>query len=427
MGMAVQAPRTRNHVIAGRLTPISSLTLMFKSYCLTLIFALAVCLTAKAQLSLPDSCHGSGPTVSLLTADPGPEIYQLEGHSGLRIRTDSLDIVANWGLFDFSSPNFVYRFVKGETDYCLGITDFNDFIYQYMVRGRRVTEQTLNLTRGQSLRLIELVLTAARPENRTYRYNYVLDNCATRPLRFIEMATGDSVRFDSKAQITEGTTTFRNVMRRFHANYPWYQFGIDLALGSGIDYPITAREAAFAPVVLEDLASSATIGDSIPLVTSTRILSPGPEDGPILPPTPWYLTPMAAMLLLLSLSIVYYVTAVSRHRLYRGWQALFFSVAGLAGCIVAFLVCISTHEATSPNWIILWLNPLCLLVPLLVFWRKALKAVRIYMIVNITMIILYGITCGFGTQSINLAFLPMALADIIMSITYLRLTRENTD
>ena len=76
-------------------------------------------LTAKAQLSQTPA--DSVARISLLTAAPGAEVYQLEGHSGLRMTFDGTDVVANWGLFDFRTPNFVYRFVKGETDYCVGL------------------------------------------------------------------------------------------------------------------------------------------------------------------------------------------------------------------------------------------------------------------------------------------------------------------
>lgn len=62
--------------------------------------------------------------VSLLTCAPGREVYQLEGHTALRlietpdsITQNDYDIVVNWGVFDFTTPNFVYRFVKGATDY----------------------------------------------------------------------------------------------------------------------------------------------------------------------------------------------------------------------------------------------------------------------------------------------------------------------
>ena len=61
--------------------------------------------------------------ISLLTCWPGPEVYELFGHTGLRVQRISaeqpFDVVFNYGLFDFSTPHFVYRFTKGETDYCV--------------------------------------------------------------------------------------------------------------------------------------------------------------------------------------------------------------------------------------------------------------------------------------------------------------------
>ncbi|MBF69407.1 MAG: hypothetical protein CL837_00495 [Crocinitomicaceae bacterium] len=41
--------------------------------------------------------------ISVLTCDPGNEIYSLFGHSALRIENskNNLDLVVNWGLFEF--------------------------------------------------------------------------------------------------------------------------------------------------------------------------------------------------------------------------------------------------------------------------------------------------------------------------------------
>ncbi len=89
--------------------------------------------------------------------------------------------MVNWGLFDFAAPNFVYRFVKGETDYLAGASSTDRFLEIYRREGRKVVEQTLDLTPEEALRVVELTYLNLRPENRVYRYNYVLDNCATRP------------------------------------------------------------------------------------------------------------------------------------------------------------------------------------------------------------------------------------------------------
>ena len=219
-----------------------------------MIAAMLLSLAASAQLP------PATPRISLLTAHAGAEIYQLEGHTALRIvHPDRGDYVVNWGLFDFAAPNFVYRFVKGETDYLAGASSTDRFLEIYRREGRKVVEQTLDLTPEEALRVVELTDLNLRPENRVYRYNYVLDNCATRPLAVIEKAIGDSLRFSFDGLRRE--PSFREAMRSYHRDYPWYQFGIDLALGSGIDRPISLREEAFAPVKLELMLEQATRPD----------------------------------------------------------------------------------------------------------------------------------------------------------------------
>ena len=120
----------------------------------------------------------------------------------------------------------------------------------------------LNFTPEQKARLVDLLKENVKPENAVYRYNYVKDNCATRPLRAVELAAGDSLRlapapFEANSSIP---VTFRNIMRHYHKNYPWYQFGIDIALGSGIDYLLSRREMTFAPAELDKMLVNAEVG-----------------------------------------------------------------------------------------------------------------------------------------------------------------------
>ena len=64
--------------------------------------------------------------LSLLTCAPGEEIYSLFGHTAIRYENPSqgIDVVFNYGLFSFNTPNFIFRFSLGETDYQLGVTDY---------------------------------------------------------------------------------------------------------------------------------------------------------------------------------------------------------------------------------------------------------------------------------------------------------------
>ena len=369
------------------------------------------------------------PVVSLLVCDRGGEIYELEGHAGLRIQHDVYgDFTVNWGVFDFNSPGFVYRFVKGETDYIAAAAPTPYFLRAYEAQGRSVREYDLRLDSLQAERLTEAVMQNIRPENRTYRYNYVLDNCATRPLAVVEAAVGDTLTLATPPLNPGERTTFRNVMRHYHASYPWYQFGIDTALGSGIDRPISEREAAFAPVLLGPMVEGATLPDGSQAVTATRYLV-GSAHTPsvVLGPTPWFLTPMAVSLIILSLSVIVSIGQL-RGRCLRGarwFDTLWFSIEGLEGLILTFLIFISVHEATSPNWLYLWLNPLCFIGAIAPWLKNGARLQFTYQSVNFALLIALAGIFVSGVQSPNPAFLPLMAATLLRSATIIYMYKHS--
>ena len=63
----------------------------------------------------------SGISVYLITFGAGTETYSIYGHSALRIEIPAkkIDNVYNWGVFDFNTPNFTWKFAKGRLDYML--------------------------------------------------------------------------------------------------------------------------------------------------------------------------------------------------------------------------------------------------------------------------------------------------------------------
>lgn len=353
--------------------------------------------------------------VSLITCSPGRDIYALEGHSGLRIVIGEDDVVVNWGLFDFASPNFVYRFVKGETDYMVGLTHTSNFLDNYQRERRRVAEQVLNLTDRQAQMVVDMVGENLLPQNRVYRYNYVKDNCATRPLNIIAKAVGDSIVLAQAFGNEIATPTFRNVMRHYHANYPWYQFGIDLCLGSGIDYLLDNGEIAFAPDALERMVAGAVIltpeGER-PLVRQTNVLVDYPLDNAVAPATPWVISPVCIFALLMILTLALTVRDLRRRKLTRAFDVVLYLSIGLVGCIVAFLVFVSEHEATSPNWLLLWINPLCLLIAAAELLRLRRKWVAMMQMVNVVAMFAYVAVIALGIQDFNPAFILILITDL---------------
>ena len=77
-------------------------------------------------------------------------------------------------------------FVKGETDYELGVTRYPYFEGSYAMRGSSVYQQTLNLTISEKQKLRRLLEENYLPKNRVYRYNFFYDNCTTRARDIIE-------------------------------------------------------------------------------------------------------------------------------------------------------------------------------------------------------------------------------------------------
>ena len=113
------------------------------------IIGLWVCISqlALAQAPLSDAAR-----ISLLTSAPyEEEVFTVYGHAALRVHdpAQKIDYVFNYGIFDFSKPNFVYRFAKGETDYRLGVANYADYVVEYQLRGSSITEQQLNLTAAE--------------------------------------------------------------------------------------------------------------------------------------------------------------------------------------------------------------------------------------------------------------------------------------
>lgn len=355
---------------------------------------------------------------SLITCWPGPIEYELCGHEAIRIsglmeNGAPIDSVWNYGVFDFATPNFIYRFVKGETDYMVESYPFSWFLPLYVSRGSKVVEQQLNLTPEETSRLLKLLQVNALPQNRTYRYNYVRDNCSTRVAAMIDSAAAprriiypDSVSFKS----------FRSAMRYYHRNYPWYQFGIDLALGSGIDSPLTSREEIFAPLLFEQKAEKARFKDGAPLVREQITLFEGRDA--VLGPTPWWRTPMAVSLLIMAISLCVAAGEYVKKRVAKFWMCAFFLLLGIGGCIIWFLVFVSSHDSTSPNLLSIWLNPLQLLAGLLILWRHTRPVAKVLAYANVIIILLMAAIWPFQQQVANPAIFPLWVATLALSLTY---------
>ncbi len=219
--------------------------------------------------------------ISLLTCTPGEELYARYGHTAIRVQDpqNRLDLVFNYGIFDFNTDHFYWKFVKGETWYELGAITMPWFMLEYEEEHRPVYEQVLNLNPSQREEIWQALVRNYEPENRKYLYNFVFDNCATRPYLLIQKALGDTIR----SEYTGNTgTTYRRFIRRYTGSMTWANAGINLLFGPKADKPMNNEQRLFLPEELMLYMAQAHLSDGTPLVSESEI---GSFD---LPKTPWY-------------------------------------------------------------------------------------------------------------------------------------------
>ena len=118
---------------------------------LFIIFFLGLIFHGTAQLRKlsPES------QISVLTWGSGSDLYTTFGHSAFRVQDPSqgLDVVYNYGTFNFDPPVFYVEFAMGKLNYSLSKQSMPNFLYAYEMENRWVKEQLLQLnpTEGNDL------------------------------------------------------------------------------------------------------------------------------------------------------------------------------------------------------------------------------------------------------------------------------------
>lgn len=386
--------------------------LKFMSRLKYFIFCLFMGVAFSVQSQSTDSIR-----FSLLTCAPGTEIYSLFGHTAIRYEnyTRRIDVAFNYGMFSFNTPNFIFRFVAGETDYQLGITPYSYFEAEYAMRGSSVYQQVLNLTQSEKERLLTILENNYLPENRIYRYNYFYDNCTTRARDKIEECIEGKVVYPDSLS----GKSYRSIVHEFTAGSPWNEFGIDLCLGAEADKEINKRQQMFSPFYMKYYASNAYIVDAggtrRPLILDeTKIVDVEPEE--VQPG--FILSPLMCGALFLALCVVMAWGQWKTQRIWWGWDIVLYGLQGLAGCIIAFLFFFSVHPTVGSNWLLILFNPIPLLyLPFMVY--KAVKRKKDYYHVgNMVYLTLFITVLPFCGQEFNLTVLPLALGLLVTSASY---------
>lgn len=372
---------------------------------------------------------GDNSYFSLLTASPGIDVYKHYGHTGIRFHDPEkpIDIVFNYGLFDFSSPNFLMRFVTGKTDYLVAPTSYYDFLLEYKMENRSVTEQVLNFNKDEISKLWNALVINIRPENREYRYNFFYENCSTKPRDIIESSVNGKIDYQWEGKYK----SLRDEVHHFTAKYPWTRFGIDFALGAKADEISNLRVQQFAPDVLMESFSRAVIaGDSNtnrPLVKETT--QPITIDTDQVVESPWFPDPVIVMWAVFLITLFFTWLEIKNKKQNLILNSVLYTIAGLLGLVIAFLVFLSEHPTTEVNYQLLWLNPVYLIyLPGIMFRRFRRKHSFLIMALMIPLQVYALAGTLFLPQVIHPASYPLLLTLMLRTISgYLYYRNNNED
>lgn len=367
-----------------------------------------------------DSIQMPTEVFSVLTCSPGEEIYSLFGHTAIRYKDTKrgTDIVFNYGIFSFSSPNFIWRFIKGETDYMLGITSFKSFYEEYYERNSPVFEQKLNLTEEETRQLLSVLLNDYKPENRVYRYNFFYNNCTTRAKDRIESIFEKGINY--RKEMPE--LSFRDIIHQFTKGHEWSELGIDLCIASPADKKITKEEMMFAPFYYKDLLEHAYIADSGKPLTQKAELIVNPTGTNT---TDNYPSPFACFITLWIITIIICIIEYKTNKIFWGYDIILFGGTGISGLIIAFLAFFSTHPAVDHNYLLFFMHPLHLIF-LPFFIRKEIKRQKSYYhIINTAVLIIFFATIPIIPQQFNYVILFLALSLLTRSLVYTYKFRRN--
>lgn len=310
---------------------------------ISILFTFLLCLFTIQAEEL-----GERSRVSLLTCSPGQELYARYGHTALLVMDpdQNLELVFNYGMFDFNVDHFYYKFVKGETYYQLGAETYTQFMLEYAADGRQVFEQELNLTKQQRQAVFDALLENFKIENREYLYNFVFDNCATRPLALIERALGDSIRSTYRGY---RGLTYREFISHYTRPSSWEDFGINMVFGCRADQKMEGRQNLFLPEEIMNYIAAATLPNGQSLVKQQTIAPFKIE------PVPWYATWYFGMVLFFIVMLV--ITRVDKHRGHISWwvDIVLGVIYLLLLTLIIFLTYFSIHPLVGFNWRLLLL------------------------------------------------------------------------
>ena len=353
--------------------------------------------------------------ISILSIGEGPSLVDAFGHTAIRIKDAELknDVVFNFGVYDFNSPNFYSNFVKGRPEYKLGVQNYNNLIQNYIRQKRYIVEHQLNLDQNSIKIIIDLLV--EKLNDPYYIYDYFRDNCTTRAADIVIDKTNNKFK-DEKLE-SETVFSFRNLIHEKINENSWAALGIDLCLGAIIDKKINTRETFFLPENLMnylDLFEADIIKRNIIYSPESKISYQ--ENLP---------SPLLVNLILSLIIVAVTIFNFKRNKWNKSLDILIFLISGSIGILIIFLWFFSNHFAGAQNFNLLWAFPFNFTLIFAIYKTKIPNWSIGYIKLLIILIILLFLHWITGVQKYNLTLLPIFIA-LLIRYTFLVNRIKNT-
>ncbi|WP_299667469.1 DUF4105 domain-containing protein [uncultured Polaribacter sp.] len=353
--------------------------------------------------------------ISIVTAGPGEELYEKFGHSAIRVKDPvlNLDLIYNYGVFDFEAPNFLLNFAQGKMYYLLARYDFKYFLASYQKDKRWLKQQVLNLNQNEKQQFFNYLENNALPENATYLYDPFFDNCATKLRDITKEVLGNTYAFNTEK--IQKNKTLRSLMNQeIHWN-TWGNFGINLIAGTILDKERSQLEYMYLPDYVYQVFKHSTIQRDdtfVDLVKKEEVLlnfDEIPQDATLFSPLNVFI-----ILLLIVAFVTYRDVKFKKRSKYLDFTIFF--TTGFVGCILAYLWLFSSHTTAPNNFNILWAFAPNLIVAFLLLKKKIRMWLRAYILTLLILLLAVPFLWILEMQLFSMAFIPLFL---ILFVRYL--------
>lgn len=345
--------------------------------------------------------------ISVITIGPGPELYDSFGHTAVRVRDArrGMDAVFNYGLFDFDTPNFYTKFAQGKLLYRLGVSPFDDFLSNYIAQQRSVSSQKLLQSPVEKQALFEFLANNAKEENSRYLYDFLYDNCATRPAQAINSVYKQDIFKEFKPD-PPGLTHRQLIQKNVPWN-TWGSFGMDIAIGAVTDRPVSNEAYLFLPEYFKDALATAQGPEGNLAEPAVLLFDP---TTPNVYKERWITGPFVVFLLIAILLIYLTYKDYKQQRGITILDKLILAITGIIGILLALLWFATDHAPTKWNYNVLWAFPFHLLAAIAIKKTINKKWLYPYMKLALILLVLLSVHWMMGVQGYPIVLLPLLIA-----------------